>query len=415
MRARQLGVIPATVFLCLFVWTVRKAFVFGIHYQDEAYFWLNDYGHGFARRALIGTILSPIVMRAGLAAVVFCAHFLALAAVFLAARAVLERAAGRAGPIQVGLAGALFATSPFLAHLAHLVGYPDGLITVLLCVCALQMRHWSAAVVTGVLILACLVHELAFLLLLPMAVFAACIDPLPGMWRRLAWLAAGTAVAVPLILFTNGAAPDLVTKMVAAGFDPTVATAQIQLSLQQGVANSFHTQLASWHAFGLDSALAVLYSALPGLLILLLFAPQIGAEITSRSQDVWARLALVVLCLGSGFAGLAVLAIAFDLSRIASFTTLTCFLTVGALLRDGAVRSSGRGLWPICGAAVAFYALLPLCMLHFGSGQIINAAFVRRLCPPCTALGIKAIDAYNYAEPADIRRRADENPIFGNE
>jgi hypothetical protein len=172
--------------------------------------WLVNYTFGFLKRALPGTVILPLLDPADaqgaetvirlVSTAIFAVSSLVLA--WMAWR-ILQHAAFDRESVAFVL---LFATSPYVVLSAHLNGYYDHIIVILVCLgawLAVKQRFWAAALVLS---LGVLVHEAILLVgygsVLLVVVLLALRRPGPGGGRR-SWLVRSLfpLVSLPLLTF----------------------------------------------------------------------------------------------------------------------------------------------------------------------------------------------------------------------
>ena len=307
----------------------------------------------------------------------------------------------------------LLATSPFLGQLAHHAGYPDDLIALSLCAVAACLNRLGGPVLALCLLASCLLHELCFLLLLPMVAFSLALRRDVG-WPHVAWVGASAAVAALLTLTAQLPGPWLVGSLVQAGLQPDIARSQIAEALARTLPDWLAIMAGLWRDNAGNAIAGLAYAGTPALLIMLMAAPQAWRAIVSRTTRPPARFAMAVLYIASGLSGCAVLAIALDLSRVTSFTTLTAFLTTMCLLPHAVQRQPARHILAASGMIVVCYMLTPVFDLHFASGRVIDLARIAPICPPCASAGRHLLEAYDRRLSPALVSQIENDPALGN-
>ena len=404
----------ALIFLALSAWTVAKGSL-PLFYTEELYFWVNTYGHGLVRRGLVGTLISPLLGRGDEAAVHLLAaqlNWAGLAVAIGIVTGLLVQASAIAARIPVFVVAAILATSPFFGLVAHHTGYPDGLIAAFLLAGGLVLPavpSWCAA---GLLVAFSALHELAFLLILPFALFSSALRP--GWGARQFWtLGAGVAAALSLVLFSNRPSPDMLGRLVSAGLSPTAAGQQLDLYLGHGTLGVLGVMARKWASHPLNGLLGLAYGALPGACITWLGLPFALRAIARASLSRWYRATLIGGYFAACMSGVAVLALAWDLSRIASFTSLTAFITVTLLMRTTRAETNLRAV--VVGVAICIcFAVLPVFNLYFESGWPVRMNMLSFVCAPCASASLDFMDVYNRDLSRDERMRTDTDPVYGN-
>jgi hypothetical protein len=147
---------------------------------------------------------------------------------------------------------------------------------------------------------------------------------------------------------------------------------------------------------------------------LILGARRAREAIMKRTSSHAGRFALGALYIASCISGCLVLAIALDLSRIVSFTTLTAFLTATHLPRQASQSLPDKRLIGVATCAAIVYAGMPICDLHFAYGRVVNLARVGILCEPCAAGGRAFLNFYDRGLAPDLVRYIQTDPMLGN-
>jgi hypothetical protein len=403
-----------------FGWSVAKGLVFVAH-LDELYFWLNTYAGGYVRRGLVGTLLSPVTALMPGEAILhglFGLHIVLLAVFGLLVFRLAKDGSNAAWPSDRLLSVVLLASSPFFGQLTHHAGYPDTLIAVVLCCAAIRLRHARGAEVALLLVASCCFHELCFLLLVPMAAFSLALRR-GTRWRDGGLVVASVILAAVLTLAAQAPGAALVHALERVGFSPEAAHAQIAEALSRSLGAWLVMLVVLWRDNMLNAGIGLVYACVPPGLILVLGAPRVGRAIMRRTEHLLARRALWALYVASGFGAVLLLAIAIDLSRIASFTTLMAFLTVTLIPFEAPaqVAEPAREGWrlpAVCAAVVVAYTLMPVFDLHFGFGRVVNLARVGFVCPPCAGAGRTLLGYYDRGLPAATVQQIETDPALGN-
>ncbi len=404
-------------FLLVSALTAAKGIIPATH-DDELYFWFANYQHGLTRRALVGSLLTPIVdsMTRDQLGILLRLIVLAVFAIILPFTwRWLIALRGQFPERTIYLFASLFVTSPFLGLLAYHVGYPDGLIALLVILGALALRHARIWTFACVLVAGTFVHELILLLLLPLSAWGAinCRH-----WSRKHYLIlALLVVGCCLVVISEGrASPGIIESLTshlkAVGVPQESAVFQVRASLTQGVSQTILLMRQIWANNLLNAILETIYAALPGVLILSAALPNLSRRIAGRSRLV--KIMLSLLFLMSGLGPVFLLALAFDTSRLASFSTLTALLTVGLLFSaDSADRGNSRLTSAYVLAAIAYLAF-PILDLHPWYAQAINIRRVSPVCGPCARAGLGIADFINRRRTSEERAVFDTNPDYGN-
>ena len=180
-----------------------------------------------------------------------------------------------------------------------------------------------------------------------------------------------------------------------------------------GAAALLPRMLRTWRDFTLNGLAGTLYAALPALMIGLLGLPAARLCVATRTRG---RRVVLLLYAAACLGGLGLLALAWDLGRIAGFTTLTALLTVACVVRPDANAPGAARVGLVAAAffVAVLYALLPVADLYFDYGRVLNLARLRPVCRPCAETGVALIDVFNRHQPLPVRARLDTDPALGN-
>jgi hypothetical protein len=377
-----------------------------------AYLYYTDYRHGFVARGLLGQLFAPLLAAApkGAHAGLLAAWHLAALAALLAATARLaaRTVAAAGGRADVAAMAALLFCSPLFTSLANLTAAPEVPLCLLTLAIAAAIRAGRHAAAWVLFLAGALAHQLMLFLALPLMVLGTAVGLGPGRRRGLAvagTLAAGLAAALAVLL---APAPDprLAARFVEHGIPPEAARNLLADQLGQGTGRMLGVMAGLWRDHALNGLIAVAYGAGAGAAVLaacLLGSPGAVRSAAARLTVLppgGARTALaVLLALGAGLGPLLVLALAFDLSRLAVLATFTSFLAADALLRPAVPAPAGAGPPPrpgsrpgrtaaalACGVLAAVFLWLPYVGLWF------NGSLLKRgdLLVPSPALGVGA-------------------------
>jgi hypothetical protein len=191
-------------------------------------------------------------------------------------------------------------------------------------------------------------------------------------------LAAGLAAC---LIVLAAPAPDarLVGRLVAHGVPLEDARGLVQLQLGQGAFEMLGVMAGMWRANPLNGAIALAHGAAGGVAILAvcLLTPGALRPVAERLPPAVPAgprgLLAGLLVTGAALGPLAVLAFAWDLTRLAALSAFTAFLTADLLLRRGEpsvappdpARSS-RLATLACGTLAVAFLCLPFVALWFG-------------------------------------------------
>ncbi|MBL9075939.1 MAG: hypothetical protein JNL08_00465 [Planctomycetes bacterium] len=358
--------------------------------------WLLDYRFGFVKRGLPGQLLTWVgqlvgapVTAAGIAAIAWV--LLAAAAGVVLALALRTAARDAWRPATVAVAAALL-SSTFAVQFGHLSGYYDHLflpLGVASCWLAQRGRIWPAALLQ---VVALLVHESCALLTVPSFWLAWWLRPRAQAGAERAAL--HPALLVPVAM---AAVMAVVLSSPPAGFEAAFtahlrAAGFVQGGMDENVPKmlgfSLPTMWTLVTSFG--EPRRYLFAALlvaPTLLVLL---PALAARAPDRPR----RLERLV-CYGSVFAPLPMLAVAWDVERISAYTL---WLALVALWLRAEARTAPivQPRWLLPGAVAALVANLLLATplldgehdrLSFGVRIVLAVVFA-------AGLGARALRAH---------------------
>jgi hypothetical protein len=397
-------------------WTVYKGFISGF-YTSEIYFWISTYAHGLVRRGLAGTMLAPLLQHSGLTVLKTVALAINRAGLGLIVMILLLAVARQRRHWAATWALAcVFASAPFLSQTALLVGFPDGLIA--LMVAALIAAAWRGppVLVLAVSMVAALFHEFVPIVALPGVCLAACLRPRMGVAARAAMVA--SVLAVIVWAWAAGHAPPeavatLTQRLIALGETPAEALHQARWRLTQSTSDDFAMLSQLWRWWWLNGLMGLAYAATPALVLCLLGYPRLLAARSRAAADwhpAWRRAGLAALYAASCFSPLAILPIAVDLSRLAGFTALTTVVTLFAL-PPAKLPRGGRAM---AACTVAFFVLLPAYNLHLPNAYAARLRLLSPVCPPCGRAFVDALNFYNRGQSQEVRNEALTDPAYQN-
>ena len=355
--------------------------------------WLINYGFGFLKRALPGTLLAPFI--AGQPALVIEAAISALAFTLLAIFCVviikmsfdiLEANEFSTYSIFVT---AVFLTSPFIIMSGHLNGYFDNLIIMLSCLAILltmKGRIWAAACVLTV---GLLVHETILLIGFPVVLWAAWLykrqqlrqsphlsQPIKELARHL------FPFALPLMLFGFLSVYQAVL-LDAQATGQLLSTYLARFSfIQNGrhidVAQSYVTSFGAYlesqgpHLWERVLNPGFIIRIFPGLFMLLVFTQN-----TLRARAISSVLILAAMTIP--FLPLSLHIIAWDTSRIFTYPLIVVWLVIWAenkflpVLRSTEVRPALFGVAAL--AVIVSTIVLRTPLMDGEVDRVANAAY----------------------------------------
>jgi hypothetical protein len=219
------------------------------------------------------------------------------------------------------------------------------------------------------------------------------------------------------VIFEGQASPEIIdslTKRLEALSVPQKSAAfQVYASLTQGVWETFSMMRQVCANDLWNVVLETLYAALPGAMILSLAVRNLRRSVEEKSWLL--RSSKYALFLASGLGPVFILALAFDTSRLASFSTLTALLTIGLLpsRQEHTDQESVRFMSAYILAIVAYLAF-PILDLHPWNAQALNIRRVSVICSPCAAMGVGFGDYINRRRTPEERASFDSNVDYGN-
>ena len=385
-----------------------------VFHVDELYFWVNDFAYGFVRRGVIGSLAAPwlrSVTPGDVHAIAVGWWLAGLMCTLLVAAALFWRGLTKHRRAATVAVGALVATSPMLGLITYHVGYPDTVIVALVAATGVFLPSAPAIIVAVAMIGLGAVHEMILLLLLPIVVFCTCMRPCTRVQGAV--IGAGAFAALLLPLLSTRPSAEILQRLVLAGLPLADATTQLDTALSQTIAGSASTMYAAWSRHFLNGVLGILYAGLPGGIIMLLGWSAASAWIAARVFSGAGRALLLALYAAACLGPVALLALAWDLSRIASFTTLTAAMTVSLVGRHRDLHAS-RPLVAVSCAIAGFYLCLPVANLYFDYGRALNTAPIAQACRPCAQAGGVAIDFFNRGLSQDARASIDTDAKYGD-
>jgi hypothetical protein len=410
------GFLAVLVLAALCAWSFNKGNSWAFH-NSEDYFWVSTYAHGLVRRGLIGTLLVPLLQHADLTRlmmIVLAINRAGLGLITMVLLLAVARQTRHSGAAWV--LAALFASAPFMGQTAFLVGFPDGLVALMLA--ALTAAAWRGPpiLVLALAVTAALFHEFVPLVALPGVCLAACLRQGIGMAARAAMVA--SVLAVILWASMAGHAPQdavetLTRRLVGLGETPTEAFNQARWRLTQSTSDDFAMVSALWRALWLNGLIGLVYATTPALVMCLLGYPRLVAAMHRAGgawDPAWRRAGLTGLYAAACLSPLAILLIAIDLSRLAGFTALTSLLTLFSL-PPAKLPRAGRS---VSAFIVAIFILLPVYCLHLQYGYAAHLRLLSPVCPACARGFVGALNFYNRGQSQAQRDEVLTSPAYFN-
>jgi hypothetical protein len=375
-----------TIASLLFALGVLSAFKGLTTYVDQtaAYLYHTDYRFGFVARGLVGQLFSPLLAATPPGAhrwVLVAWHYATLALLLaLLARFAARAVAAAGGRADVLAMAALVFCSPLVPSLANFTAAPDVLLCLLTLGVVAAVRAGRLGAAWALFVAGVLAHQLMLFLALPLMVLACLLAGGDRRWAAAAVsLAVGAAASLAVVL---APAPDerFVGVFVATGIPPGAARSLFEDQLGQTTGRMLGAVAELWRDHTLNGLIAVAYGAGAGVVLLATCLLSPGAvRAAAGPLDVLpagrARAAVaVLLVVGAGLSPLLVLALAYDLSRLAALATFTSLVAAGlVLLRAGpgagpARRGGTRAAAIVCGALAVAFLCLPFLGLWFEAG-----------------------------------------------
>jgi len=393
-------------------WTVAKG-ILPLFHTDELYFWLTTYRDGLARRGFVGTLIAPLLKpvtpsQVHLLSASFC--LAGLTCTIALASIILWRALAESKAKTIFIVAILVAVSPCLGLIAFHVGYPDSLIATLVLVCGLLFPRVSAYAVSVLLLIYSAIHELAFLLVVPIAVFTCMTRDGWGLKEFVA-VAAGTFSGLLVIFLGTHIPNDLVNWLVLAGLTSGEARVQVETALQQTITAAASKMIVTWQTYSLNGIIGVIYAGLPGFCITCLGLSSAIRWSTAKISSWLFRLLFIMAYILSCLSSLALLLVAWDLARLVSFSTLTAFVTSNVMLQQTYAKPG----WKLSCISVMYAILLtfmPILNLYFDYGRPLHLRLVSAVCLPCVEMEVSLIDFLNRSLTPAERAAIDTDKRF---
>lgn len=363
------------------------------------YFWLTTYDFGFVRRGFLGTIFlsvvdDPSAIDGAIVAVCRSADWLLVALMAVAVctrRTAIDRAALTAAIAYVAL-------SPLLPYQHYQTGLIDAVVLCLATLAVLSLQA-PVAVFAAILAAGLLTHEMIVLLILPLLLLH---------WRRyraqlavMALLLAG----VFLVRVTANGGEGLFQHYIANGLSPADAKGFSDFVRFSSIGSELARTLGYWRDYPVNSAIACLYPLVGVIPIWIALAR------SSASSPPGTRAWLA----GCVLLPYAVLAIAFDFSRMAAFASYANFLLV-LHQPPRATQPPPGDRSPALVAAIAssavLYLLFPILWLWSYQLEEINRAYHAAVSNPLTGTLSRAYLRLIDATADDpCRRSVDALPL----
>ena len=291
--------------------------------QDAEFYWLFNYGHGFIKRGLIGTIVAPIVTRASLEQVeplIAGAHVIACLTIMLTFyrlfRSALFAAPRADSRLAIALAFICLMCSQMLGVLAHDTGSVDPYVIGLVVAGAwLILRgRYAIAVVAG--IVGPFIHEAFVIAWAPLAVLLlwSCATTKD---RRGLKLAAAAAPALAALVVTSAHNATAVGRLMQAWqATDAIKSGHLAFTFGQTFRTSFeHMKNYEYPGHWANVATTVAFFMVPNALLLWTAAFCYAHRWSMRETTLLVSAAAML-------SPLAALALAWDLSRFLVWSTV---------------------------------------------------------------------------------------------
>lgn len=362
------------------------------------YFWYVTYEFGYVRRALLGALAAPFIDAADPAAFINAATLVFNAAALCAAALLLLFALHRLPRPAFFCTLGFFLVSPLLPYLIIYPGIPDNII-IAVCICAtLAILSGRIVVFMALLLAGMQVHEMAGLILLPVALCVAWFGRTRA--QRAAFPAALAGFVICLFAAAiSPAAVQFIDVFGQYGMTPDFGSKVLAYLNKSSLAN-FYDMAYFWEDNLPMTAAGCLYPLLAILPLWFCAVPGQGHAGGPR------RLGLPEL---AGFAAaftfpyFAVL-VGYDYSRYAALATLgnclvlVCFFCLHAPPREKAASVPGKTPLALFAAAVFLYCAMPL-YWFWPNGLIpVNLGYHKALHNPLAA----AMERRGFLKDANV-------------
>jgi hypothetical protein len=350
---------------------------------EGSYLYYIDYRFGFLMRGLVGQLFSPLLARLPRSAhqELFLAwHVLTLVVLLVLLVRLAAQTVAQSGRIDVLAMATLLFCSPFLASLAYFIATPDILLCLLTLgvIAAIRARRFALAWL--IFLVGVLVHQLMVFIVLPLMVLGSMTGGAPRTRAIAGSLAIGLAACL-VILMAPAPDPRLIRLFIDQGISSEGARDLFDFQLSQELVEVSSVMAGWWLKGFINGMIAAAYGALPALAILAGCLTLPGASIQAVVPLPFLRpgrpraILTAVLVLGVGLSPLLVLALAWDLSRLAALCPFTAFLVAVMLAGPGQGRAEQPGpnlLALICSVLAIAFLCLPFLALWF-DGWKLNA------------------------------------------
>jgi hypothetical protein len=348
----------------LFIAVCFISYVRGLNYSVQPwgtpYFYLN-YSEGIVKRGLIGSLFSPFAQGDSLDAAIVFSHWALSVLLVLTLWAGCRRTfPGTRNGLAIALL-LLFACSQFLPTLAYNTGYLDVYVFVLYAWAGVAIANEYPVAVVILGFVSPFVHELSIFLwasLLPALVRAARTESSLAK-SRLYWLGAAAPLASMLLLQIAHSAPAVAKLLGDAPLSPDIAEGMQTVQLGQTTLSALGAMVHHWSHHWRYAVPLVAFFALPTIGIIGLY---------SHARALCRRDTLILL--GSALVPLALLGLAWDLSRIVVMSQLTAVTVVmiwESRLRREALKCDDDAprMSPLIAVLCVLYACCPLVYSYF--------------------------------------------------
>jgi hypothetical protein len=382
--------------------------------DGSQFYWMFTYGHGFVRRALIGSLVHPLLARTTFdhaAPAIVAAHVIVSVVIIAATVALFRRVVDREdtfdAKLTLILALLVLMCSEWLPTLGHDVGYVDVYVVVLALagfLLVVHERYVAAAVVASI---APLIHEAFIFLWAPVAIVLlwSCVTIKRDVRRRLLAALLPLASTCAVAFFQSEAAAERAIDAlpVSAAMKDGLRAYEIEQTLR----SSFHEMIAiQFPGNGSRIATAGIFFLVPSAAILLAAVSCYGRRWRAR----WTTLAVLV---AATLAPLCVLALAWDLSRFLVWANLAAAMaliasgtpTLTPLNETARHRAVPAAALNFAFALVAvFYLASPTVYAYFSEVGMTYSRVPKWFATTRAAsVTARMFDAYNVRAPRAVR------------
>jgi hypothetical protein len=312
----------APVLIGIFLFSYLKGFNSGLQIWGRFY-WYVDYSRGFIRRGLAGTITAPLriaILPFGYSAfdlsILVVYHFFAMA-MFIGMTMLYVRSTlfmPKQASIIAAIAAAVFLLSPEIPIAAYNTGYVDTFMMGATLVGALAVSHSKYILASACCIAIILINEGGIFMWLPVMLLAASrLITSRRVEAALPIVAPVLALMSLLVLEKKGAAAELINALPV--FDDQMKQSLIQLQYGQTPSGQFHYQMELFYRHWVNFVISVIVTQ-PATFVVTACA----IFLQFAGEGLWPKRYTVVLSLAFSLSPLLMQLIAWDVSRLLSWS-----------------------------------------------------------------------------------------------